>query len=94
MRTLKKVLVFALLTAAAGAGIAYGLDDIWARYRGKPVSAIKIDRYYADRNKWNEVEYSVGTPEIETCIQSLFPHFGLNPCWYLMRHTTQQVGNP
>jgi len=49
---------------------------------------------YAAMNRWNQVEYSVGTPIIETCVDALMPHFGYVPCWYLRRHTIQQVGNP
>ena len=67
-------------------------DDLWARYRGRPVEQIKIGRYYAAVNHWNEVEYSVGNPTMETCVDALMPHFGYRPCWYLRRHPIQQIG--
>jgi len=47
---------------------------------------------YAEVNHYNQVEYSIGTPAIETCIEALLPHFGYAPCWYLRRHTLQQIG--
>ena len=72
----------------------YAGEDIWARLRGRPVEQVKVDRIYAAMNQWNQVEYSVGTPVIETCVDALMPHFGYAPCWYLRRHTLQQIGNP
>jgi hypothetical protein len=30
-------------------------------------------------------------PAPQDCVYSLFPHFGDSPCWYLSRHTRQQV---
>ncbi len=36
-------------------------------------------------------EYFFQPPHAETCMYSLFPHFGYPPCWYLERHRTQRV---
>jgi len=55
---------------------------------------MRVDRVYAAMNHWKEVEYSVGAPVMEKCVDALMPHFGYVPCWYLRRHTFQQVGNP
>jgi hypothetical protein len=30
-------------------------------------------------------------PRKETCINSLFPHLGHNPCWYVRKHTRQRI---
>jgi hypothetical protein len=38
----------------------------------------KSDLYFLDAQK-------------ETCVNSLFPHFGLKPCWYLRRHTHPRI---
>ena len=78
----------ALILAMA---VAYGVDDMWALYRGKPGAVVKVDRYYTDRNRWNEIEYSVGTSVDLNCIYSLFPHFGEEPCWYTTEHTLRKV---
>jgi hypothetical protein len=80
------------LTLAALLVLTYAADDLWARYRGRPVEHIKIGLYYAAVNRWDEVEYSVGKPVMQTCVDALMPHFGYTPCWYLRRHTIQQVG--
>ena len=92
MRTILRIaqrgsLALLILTASI-----YVADDLWARLRGRPVQQIKVGRYYAAVNHWNEVEYSVGTPVMETCVDALMPHFGHTPCWYLRRHTIQQIG--
>jgi len=34
----------------------------------------KSDLYFLDAQK-------------QTCVNSLFPHMGFSPCWYLRRHT-------
>jgi len=74
------------------AALSYLADDLWARHRNRPVEQVKVDRVYAVVNQWNQVEYSMGTPIMETCLDSLMPHFGYTPCWYLRRHTMRQIG--
>jgi len=74
------------------AALVYLGDDLWARYRGRPVEQMKVGRLYAEVNHFNELEYSVGTPVMETCVDALLPHFGHTPCWYLRRHDIRQIG--
>lgn len=96
MRILKKVVMPALLFLAGLCAIIYALDDAWARYRGKPVVEIKVDRDFNARNKWSQIEYSISTAEAEKsqmCVQAMLPHFGYAPCWYLLRHTIQETEN-
>ena len=80
------------LVLAGLAVLAYAADDLWARHRGRPVEQVKVGMLYADVNHWNEVEYSVGTPVMETCVDALMPHFGYTPCWYRKKHNIRQVG--
>ncbi len=74
------------------AALIYAGDDLWARHRGRPVEQMKIGRLYAAVNHFKELEYSVGPPAMETCIDALLPHFGYPPCWYLRRHDIRQIG--
>ena len=53
----------------------------------RPTEQVKVDIIYAAENHFNEVEYSVGKQEMQTCLDALMPHFGYKPCWYLRRHT-------
>ena len=92
MRTIRRIALWGCLILVGLTALTYLADDLWARSRGRPVEQIKIDRVYADVNHWNQVEYSIGTPMMETCIDSLMPHFGYAPCWYLRRHTLRQIG--
>jgi hypothetical protein len=96
VRILKKLVMPSLLFLAGLCAVIYALDDAWARYRGKPVMEIKVDRDFSARNRWSQIEYSISTPEAEKsqmCVQAMLPHFGYAPCWYLLRHTIQQTEN-
>ena len=92
LRTIRKIALRACLGLLILAALLYLGDDLWARYRGRPVEQMKVGRLYAAVNHFNEVEYSVGTPVMETCVDALLPHFGYTPCWYLRRHDIRQIG--
>ena len=92
MRTIRRIALWGCFALLSLTSLIYLGDDIWARRRGRPVEQIKIGRVYAAVNHYNQVEYSIGTPALETCVEALMPHFGYTPCWYLRRHTLQQIG--
>ena len=91
MRTISKILLRGCLALVVLTALIYSVDDLWARFRGRPVEQMKVDRVYLAMNHWNQVEYSLGTPIMQTCVDALMPHFGYVPCWYLRRNTLQQV---
>lgn len=92
MRTIRKIALWGCVALVSFTALIYVFDDLWARHRGRPVENIKVGRLYADVNRYNETEFSVGTPVMQTCVEALMPHFGLTPCWYLRRHDIQQIG--
>jgi len=92
IRTIRRIALWGSVFLVSLTGLTYVADDLWSRFRRRPVEQIKVDRIYADVDHWNHVEYSIGTPIMETCIDALMPHFGYTPCWYLRRHTIRQVG--
>ena len=92
MRTIRKIALWGCFSLTCLTALSYAADDLWARHRGRPVEHIKVGRLYADVNHWNEVEYAVGTPVMETCVDALMPHFGYTPCWYLKRRPIRQIG--
>jgi hypothetical protein len=94
LRSVRKIVLWGCLALAGLAASIYAGDDLWSRLQGQPKEQMKVGRFYAAMNHWNQVEYSVGTPIMETCVDALMPHFGYVPCWYLRRHTIQQVGSP
>ena len=92
MKIVRKIALRTCLVLVTSAVLTYLADDLWARFRGRPVEQVKVGRIFAEINHYNEVEYSIGTPITETCIDALLPHFGFTPCWYLHRHNIQHIG--
>ncbi len=88
---LKRVLAAAILVFA----VVYAGDYILLRYRvaknRNAYNVVRVRRYYAVATKSGKPDYYFDQPTDQTCVQSLFGHFGYLPCWYLRRHTTQEV---
>ena len=89
---LKRLLVLALAVLA----VVYLADYFWFRYRmrsqkpGDPLEVVKVKPLYAVAQKNGRVEYILADPVDITCVHSIFPHAGYNPCWYVV----QQSGRP
>jgi hypothetical protein len=56
-----------------------------------PYGAVQVQRSYAVTMKNGKPEYFFDPPADQTCVNTLFPHFGYPPCWYLRRRKIQQV---
>lgn len=52
----------------------------------KPFDTVQVANYSAVPEKNNRVEFFYNDAEPVECVETLFPHFGDNPCWYLNRH--------
>jgi hypothetical protein len=50
-----------------------------------------VQRYDAISEKNNKTEFVYEDPVTEPCVNSLFPHMGYAPCWYLKRHSEQRI---
>ena len=91
---MKRVLIIAVLTFA----LIYAGDYISLRYRipnsREQFGSVMVEQSYAVPQKDKKVEYIFDPPAPQTCVNSLFPHFGNPPCWYLERHKRQQVNVP
>ena len=59
---------------------------------------VTVHTYYAVKLKSGKTEYDYYGDNNVNCANSLFPQLGLKPCWYVSRHTTEQItidsGNP
>ncbi|HKD85792.1 MAG TPA: hypothetical protein VKB58_13660 [Terriglobales bacterium] len=59
---------------------------------------ISVHTYYAVKLKSGRTEYDYAGDHDVSCANSLFPQLGLKPCWYVARHTNEQItidsGNP
>lgn len=73
----------------------YVCDDLSVRYRihktRHPFGTVTIQRYDAIAEKNNKTEFVFEDPITQTCVRSLFPHQGYQPCWYLTRHKEQRI---
>jgi hypothetical protein len=87
MRILRKI----LLAVASCLAVLYVCDDLYARFRRNPYADVHIDRMLAVHEKFNKIDYERADPITERCVYSLLPHFGHNPCWYVMRHTLRYI---
>jgi hypothetical protein len=86
-----RILFKALAAAALLTLVAYGCDDLYARFRHAPYADVHIDRFLAVAEKFNKIDYERTDPVTERCVYALFPHFGYNPCWYVTRHTVRMI---
>ncbi len=55
------------------------------------LGTVQVQTLYAVRQKGNRVEYSLGDTVAQTCVRSLFPQMGYEPCWYLTGHATRRI---
>jgi hypothetical protein len=71
--------------------IAAYLGD-YAIARSRPQGSVQIKPYYAIHQKNGKIEFDYSPPpETQTCVASVLPHLGNNPCWYLSKHPTRKI---
>lgn len=69
-------------------------DYLSLRYKipnREPYGSVNVRELYAVKLKNKQTEYMAEPPAPQECVNSVFPHFGDLPCWYLTRHTRQQI---
>jgi len=97
IRTLAKRIAIAILAAAA---LIYIGDFAWVRVRmmhpksDDPFETITALRILAVDEKGNRTEFTVDPVQPQqtaTCVHSLFPHYGDQPCWYLKKKFAQPI---
>lgn len=69
----------------------YGIFQVRAATGRNPYGTVTVRRYYAIQQKNGKTQFLFDPPQPQTCIQTLFLHFGYSPCWYLRRHTEQRT---
>ena len=93
-RFLRRLLLTALLLLAGIVLIAYGLDYAIFRHRvaaNKGFGQVAVTTYDAVQQKSGKTEFLFNAPQMQTCVNSLFPRAGYVPCWYLQRHSEQRT---
>ena len=93
MRTYLGKVIYALLMVLA---VTYGYDYASVRRRmnsqkpGDPFDTVTYPHILAIPEKGNKVEYALDAQspmETESCVHSLFPHYGYTPCWYVLHRS-------
>jgi hypothetical protein len=91
MALLRRILLSFFLSAL----LLYLGDYLSVRYRfpgNRPTfGSVQIQSYYAIPQKDGKTEIVLLDPQMQTCVESLFPHLGVNPCWYVKRHRQQRI---
>ena len=85
MRLLRCILFW---TAAALVAF-YAADYLVARKQ--PRGSVEVQPYYAVPQRDGKTEFLMLDPEVDSCVNSLLPHLGLSPCWYLKKHTQKKI---
>ena len=87
---------WSLAIAALATVLAYICDSLYIRYKlgGANSSAAlgSVQYYPAVQQKDGNLEIYYESPQNETCVHALFPHYGYNPCWYAKRKTVRLMG--
>lgn len=85
--------VFAIVVLSAG--VIYLCDYLLLRVRmatnRSPYGTVTIQPYYAVPQKDGKTQFLFDDPQDETCVHSLFPHAGDDPCWYLSRKKEKRI---
>lgn len=87
--------VRSLLAVLLGFALLYAADYLLLRYRvaanRNPYGTVTVQPYYAVPRKDHKTEFLFDDPQDQTCVHSLFPHFGDSPCWYLNRNQQKRI---
>ena len=89
--SMKRILLVLVMLFAG----VYLIDYVWLKYRSAGsravLGSIQVERTYAVQLKDGKTEYMFAPPEMQSCVYSLFPHSGNQPCWYVSRKTRKQI---
>lgn len=84
-----------LISVVAACALLYAGDYALVRYRvarnRDAFGTVEVQPYYAVPLKDGKTEFMFLKPENETCVHSLFPHLGHNPCWYTYKHRDKRI---
>jgi hypothetical protein len=64
----------------------------YALAKSKPLGSVQVQPFYEIHQKDGKTEFDYNVPkETQTCVASLLPHMGSNPCWYVTKHKTRKI---
>ena len=64
----------------------------YAVAKSRPTGSVQVQPFYAIHQKDGKTEFDYSVPpETQTCVASVLPHLGSNPCWYVTKHKTRKI---
>jgi hypothetical protein len=92
---LRRIFLGTLLAMLGTAVLAFGADFAVFRARvagnRNPYGSVVVNHFYAVAQKNGKTQFIFDPPAPQTCVNALFPHSGMQPCWYLRRHPDQRT---
>jgi hypothetical protein len=92
---LRWVILRALGVCALALLMIYLIDFCVLRFRlatnRNAYSTVQVRPFYAVPRKDHKIQFMFDDPRDETCVNSLFPHDGHDPCWYLRRNREKRI---
>jgi hypothetical protein len=93
--TLRRLFVGTLVGILGLAAVTFGVDFTVFRIRAaannNAYGSVTVNHYYAILQKNGKTNMIFDPPQAETCVNALFPHSGMQPCWYLSKHPDQRT---
>ena len=83
--------VFVVAMALLTFGVDLGLFRLRLVANRNTYGSVVVTRSYAVLQKNGKTQYIFDPPAPETCVNALFPHGGMQPCWCLRRHPEQRT---
>ncbi len=83
-----------LLIVAGVAILLYGLDFLSVKLRlprRDTYGSVTVRTVYLVKLKSGKTEYDYAGEHDVDCTNSVFPQMGVKPCWYVSRHTEEQI---
>jgi hypothetical protein len=76
-------------------GLTYICDYLYVRYKMAGANSSEafgsVQFFPATQLKNGKLDIYIESPQTETCVHALFPHYGYNPCWYAKRNQVHVV---
>jgi hypothetical protein len=94
-RLVQRISLRAILALIVTAALVFTVDYAVFRFRAatnrNAYGSVTVNHYYAVLQKNGKTQFIFDPPQAETCVNALFPHAGLTPCWYLRRYPEQRT---
>jgi hypothetical protein len=91
------VVIRVVIGAAISLVLVYMGDTLSVWYRmskklaGDPLATMNTQPIIEIPHKNGQAEIVLGQPQTQTCVRSLFPHDGYEPCWYLAHQNQSPI---